>query len=46
MVMDETLYKVSEKVKNFAMIWLVDTSEVLDFNKASANLSYSHSKPV
>ena len=33
MVMDETLYKVSEKVKNFSMIWLVDLSEVPDFTK-------------
>ncbi|CAD6568696.1 MAG: Thioredoxin-like 4A [Cyphobasidiales sp. Tagirdzhanova-0007] len=33
MVMDETLFKVSEKVKNFCMIWLVDISQVPDFTK-------------
>jgi U5 snRNP protein, DIM1 family len=33
MIMDETLYSVSERVKNFAIIWLVDISEVPDFNK-------------
>lgn len=33
MVMDETLYKIAEKVKNFAVIYLVDISEVPDFNK-------------
>jgi hypothetical protein len=33
MVMDETLLKVSEKVKNFAIIYLVDISQVPDFNK-------------
>jgi len=32
-VMDETLYKVAEKMKNFAVIYLVDVSEVPDFNK-------------
>lgn len=33
MVMDETLHGVSEKVKNFAMIWLVDITQVPDFTK-------------
>ena len=33
MSMDETLYGVSEKVKNFAVIYLVDITEVPDFNK-------------
>lgn len=32
-VMDETLYKVAEKMKNFAAIYLVDVTEVPDFNK-------------
>jgi len=33
MAMDETLYGVSEKVQNFAIIYLVDITEVPDFNK-------------
>lgn len=33
MVMDETLRKVSEKIKNFAIIWKVDISQVPDFTK-------------
>ncbi|EDR13363.1 uncharacterized protein LACBIDRAFT_309141 [Laccaria bicolor S238N-H82] len=33
MMMDETLYSVAEKVQNFAVIYLVDITEVLDFNK-------------
>ena len=33
MRMDEILHKVSEKVKNFAAVYLVDISEVSDFNK-------------
>ncbi|GAB5032787.1 thioredoxin-like protein 4a [Nannochloropsis oceanica] len=32
MQMDEVLYKISEDVRNFAAIYLVDTSEVADFN--------------
>lgn len=32
-VMDETLYKVAERVKNFAVVFLVDVTEVPDFNK-------------
>jgi DIM1 family U5 snRNP protein len=31
--MDETLYGVAEKLKNFAIIYLVDLTEVPDFNK-------------
>nr|XP_018261060.1 thioredoxin-like protein 4A [Kwoniella dejecticola CBS 10117]OBR83218.1 thioredoxin-like protein 4A [Kwoniella dejecticola CBS 10117] len=31
--MDETLYGVSEKVQNFAVIYLVDITQVPDFNK-------------
>uniref|UniRef100_A0AC34F231 Thioredoxin-like protein n=1 Tax=Panagrolaimus sp. ES5 TaxID=591445 RepID=A0AC34F231_9BILA len=33
MRMDETLYKIATKVKNFAVVYLVDTTEVPDFNK-------------
>ncbi|KAJ8517844.1 hypothetical protein ONZ45_g5015 [Pleurotus djamor] len=33
MVMDENLYAVAEKVQNFAVIYLVDITEVPDFNK-------------
>ena len=33
MRMDEHLYKIAEKVKNFAVIYLVDNSKVPDFNK-------------
>ena len=33
MRMDEILHKVSEKVKNYAVTYLVDISEVPDFNK-------------
>eukprot|EP00948_MAST-09A_sp_MAST-9A-sp1_P002431 g2431.t1 len=32
MQVDETLFAISEKVKNFATIYLVDISEVPDFN--------------
>ena len=35
MTMDETLYGISEKVQNFAVIYLVDITEVPDFNKVS-----------
>ncbi|EWC45370.1 mitosis protein dim1 [Drechslerella stenobrocha 248] len=31
--MDEILYKVAEKVKNFAVIYLCDNSQISDFNK-------------
>lgn len=33
MTMDETLYSVAERVQNFAVIYLVDITEVPDFNK-------------
>ena len=33
MTMDETLYAVAEKVQNFAVIYLVDITDVPDFNK-------------
>lgn len=33
MVMDETLFGVSERVKNFAVVYLVDITQVPDFNK-------------
>ncbi|KAJ2159865.1 U4/U6-U5 snRNP complex subunit dib1 [Coemansia sp. RSA 552] len=33
MKMDETLYRISEKVKNFATVYLVDIDETPDFNK-------------
>ncbi|KAF3924030.1 hypothetical protein ABW21_db0206180 [Orbilia brochopaga] len=32
MKMDETLYKVAEKVKNFAVIYVCDNEKVPDFN--------------
>jgi DIM1 family U5 snRNP protein len=35
MQMDEVLYSIAEKVKNFAVIYLVDITEVPDFNKVS-----------
>ena len=36
MVMDETLNNISEKVQNFAVIYLVDITSVPDFNKVSS----------
>ncbi|KAJ3378094.1 Thioredoxin-like 4A [Entophlyctis sp. JEL0112] len=33
MIMDELLYSIVEKVKNFAVIYLVDITDVPDFNK-------------
>lgn len=33
MKMDEILYAIAEKTKNFAVIYLVDITEVPDFNK-------------
>lgn len=33
MIMDETLYKVAELVKNFAVIYLVDNTQVKAFNE-------------
>ena len=32
MQMDEVLYGIAELVKNYAVIYLVDTTEVPDFN--------------
>ncbi|KAJ2797109.1 U4/U6-U5 snRNP complex subunit dib1, partial [Coemansia guatemalensis] len=32
MVMDETLWRIAEKVKKFAVIYLVDITQVPDFN--------------
>eukprot|EP00168_Porphyra_purpurea_P000474 TRINITY_DN1051_c0_g1_i1.p3 TRINITY_DN1051_c0_g1~~TRINITY_DN1051_c0_g1_i1.p3 ORF type:complete len:143 (-),score=75.16 TRINITY_DN1051_c0_g1_i1:643-1071(-) len=32
MLFDETLYKAAEPIKNFGVIYLVDTKEVPDFN--------------
>jgi thiol-disulfide isomerase/thioredoxin len=36
MTMDETLYSIAEKVQNFAVIYLVDITEVPDFNTLTA----------
>lgn len=33
MQMDEILLKIAEKVQNFAVIYLVDITEVYDFNQ-------------
>ena len=41
MKMDETLYSVSEKVQNFAVIYLVDITLVPDFNKVRTCLGTS-----
>jgi DIM1 family U5 snRNP protein len=41
MKMDETLYSVAEKVQNFAVIYLVDITQVPDFNKVRATLRVS-----
>jgi len=40
MKMDETLNGVSEKVQNFAVIYLVDITDVPDFNKVSHCFSF------
>jgi DIM1 family U5 snRNP protein len=32
MQMDEVLYKISNKIRNFAVIYLVDSTKVPDFN--------------
>lgn len=40
MTMDETLYGVAEKVQNFAVIYLVDITEVPDFNKVRMKISH------
>ena len=39
MTMDETLYGVADKVQNFAVIYLVDITEVPDFNKVRSSCS-------
>lgn len=41
MKMDEVLYSIAEKVKNFAIVYLVDITEVPDFNKMYADFEYS-----
>jgi thiol-disulfide isomerase/thioredoxin len=40
MKMDETLNSVSEKVQNFAVIYLVDITQVPDFNKVCCAAPY------
>lgn len=40
MKMDETLYGVSDKVQNFAVIYLVDITLVPDFNKVRERRGY------
>ena len=39
MKMDEVLYSIAEKVKNFAVLYLVDITKVPDFNKMYVYLS-------
>jgi thiol-disulfide isomerase/thioredoxin len=39
MMMDKTLSRIAELVKNFAVVYLVDLDEVPDFNKVSNNLN-------
>lgn len=39
MKMDEVLYSIAEKVKNFAVLYLVDITKVPDFNKMYVHLS-------
>lgn len=46
MIMDETLHSVSERVKNFAIIWKVDISEVPDFTKVGTILLTLYSIPT
>lgn len=45
MVMDELLYKVADQVKNFAVIYLCDITQVKDFNAmygmCSSHLSHA-----
>lgn len=38
MVMDETLYSISEKVANFAVVYLCDITQVPDFNKVGGTI--------
>lgn len=33
MLMDELLYRIADRVKNFAVIYVCDIDEVPDFNK-------------
>ena len=42
MQMDEALSKIVEKVKNFAVIYLVDITEVPDFNTMRARRVHPH----
>lgn len=42
MKMDEILYQIAEKVKNFAVIYLVDITQVPDFNKMQVNHHSNH----
>jgi hypothetical protein len=46
MIMDETLLNVSERVKNFAVIYLVDITNVPDFNKVSSAKLLSLSRSI
>ena len=40
MKMDETLWGIAERVQNFAVVYLVDITQVPDFNKVRARLFY------
>lgn len=42
MKMDETLYGIAEKIRNFAVVYLVDITQVPDFNKVSSTSSLLH----
>ena len=37
MKQDEVLYAIADKVKNFAQIYVVDITEVPDFNKVPSS---------
>ncbi len=39
MVMDNTLYEISEKVQNYAVIYLCDIADVPDFNKVCSGFN-------
>lgn len=41
MKMDEVMYSMAEKVKNFAVVYLVDITEVPDFNKMLVQLFFN-----
>lgn len=43
MKMDEVMYAIAEKVKNFAVIYLVDITKVPDFNKMLVSSSLQKS---